>query len=253
MLGDLSRHISAQTSPAQRQYFHEYSVFYKKVASRDYQNFSKNNRTQGAVEQHFDYLKNVCLKGTRATRIDDFVHQYKNSVNIAEKKFYDSVFHSQVFVKCRLPDPSQPAKRENTYQLPESKFRKRKRRNTGYYSHNFDQKDVKFANKVTIIDKVGSVDSPPVCHSKVVTQTSNTSPASNNDSLNREALHANFANNALKNVRSAAPSIVQPEESRENIPCTRFRCSSNASDRAQLANAVWQEAIVNSTTSGGAW
>ena len=244
MLGNLSRHISTQTSPSQIQYFNEYSISYKNVASCGYQNYSINNRTQGAIEQYFGYLKNVGLKGTRATGIYDFVHQYKKTVKTAERKFYDSVLHSPFFPKfsSRLPDPSQPIKCKNVAKLPACKFIKGKQRNTGYYTQNYDHKQLKYLNKVMDEKQRNKSDYPPV---------SNISPALKNDSIGRIASCVDFSDSSLDHVKSAASSIAQPqqEDDQTNEACTRFAWQCNhISNHTHYANAVWREALHNITS-----
>lgn len=125
MLGDLSRHITAQTSENEKHYFNDYrKVYAKMIVPEKFQNISRNNLTQGVIEQHFKMLKHTFMK-EKKRRIDDFVVGYYETVCLIRKQFADTLLHSGLDFAETLKKTS----------MVKSKFKKRKKtRGKGYYT-----------------------------------------------------------------------------------------------------------------------
>ena len=116
LLGDLSRHKNVQSSFAAIKLYLEYSALYKQIQKASPNFAVENNLTQGVIEQHFNTLKNVCLKGNRICRIDDFVQKYYNELKITQQLFSDFALHHFTQMKKQI---------RKTGNVVLSKFRKR--------------------------------------------------------------------------------------------------------------------------------
>ena len=135
MLGDLSRHKSSRSNNDIKKLFDNYSAFYKVLQNTSSNITVEKNLTQGIIEQHFNSLKKVYLKGNRIGRIGDFVRKYYTELKITQKLFSDYAFHS---VMKNNKSKKQENPRSTSVVL--SKFRKRKRQQTGYYASSLAKK-----------------------------------------------------------------------------------------------------------------
>ena len=153
MLGDLSRHKSSRSNNDIKKLFDNYSAFYK-ILQNTLSNITvEKNLTQGIIEQHFNSLKKVYLKGNRIGRIDDFVQKYYTELKITQKLFSDYAFHS---VMKNNKSKKQENPRSTSVVL--SKFRKRKRQQTAYYASSLAKKKINFIGADTEIKRNNSFD-----------------------------------------------------------------------------------------------
>ena len=87
MVGHLSRHINRSTSTEESGYYAKRNEKFLKLHEVNCQTILINNRTQGAVEQHFGDIKHNYFNNGRLDRLDDFVYDYHSSIILQEKQF----------------------------------------------------------------------------------------------------------------------------------------------------------------------
>ena len=146
MIGDLSRHKKLELNGKNEICYNEYSVFFealKKLSSHFVSD--ESNCTQGIIEQHFGILKSDYLKGNRIARLDDFVQRYYEKLKITKKLFSDFILHN-----TKMIDHSETTKSRKSTSLGVSKFRKRKRRQSSYYSSPLAAKKICYVNKIDV-------------------------------------------------------------------------------------------------------
>ena len=142
MLGDLSRHKLCDDSTKQNlELYDQYSIKYNKLSNSNLQSLCADNLTQGIIEQHFYSLKQTFLKNARFGRIDSFVEEYKKQIDAEKIKFFSDFVHKGCTTKLRRKNKIASLRKKCTsiprklkFRDPESKFRKRKLRNKGYFS-----------------------------------------------------------------------------------------------------------------------
>ena len=155
MLGDLSRFSPADgpsTSKTCEQYLN-FEKLYQRFSNSSLQSIATDNRTQGIIEQHFREVKHTMMKGERCLRLDVFVEVFLKGVETLQKSFFDCVLHQGPQVgKNNLHNINQLQKKclersSKKMRLPLSKFRKRKRRNKGFFSSRNVAKQLVYANE----------------------------------------------------------------------------------------------------------
>ena len=139
LIGDLSRHANTDTLYKTQKLYDDYSLKYKQLEKLESNLVCDRNLTQGIIEQHFSSLKNVYLKGNRIGRLDTFVEQYYSELKITQKLFSDHALRS-----CLSSNKSRKPNRLKCNTVVASKFKKRKRRQTGYYSSQFAKRRIRF-------------------------------------------------------------------------------------------------------------
>ena len=117
------------------------------MSGQTFKTISYKNLTQGVIENHFYELKHTYLKGNRFVRLDDFVQQYRKEIKITEKLFANYVMHHgcKPDVKVNL-ETSSNLKSKPKSNVPQSRFKKRKRRNSSYYFSNAALNKIKSKN-----------------------------------------------------------------------------------------------------------
>ena len=159
MLGDISRHKPCTSTKQNLKLYDQYSTKYKKVIDPNLQSVCEDNLTQGIIEQHFSLLKQTFLKNARFGRIDSFVEEYKKQIDVEKIKFFADIVHKGRATKQKnrnkiasLRKKCTSTPRKLKFKVPESKFRKRKLRNKGYFSSKKVCKTLDYLNKVIEID-----------------------------------------------------------------------------------------------------
>ena len=161
LLGDLSRH---NNKIEWNNNYLEFSKEYNKLSGQTFKTISYKNLTQGVIENHFYELKHTYLKGNRFVRLDDFVQQYRKEIKITEKLFANYVMHHD----CK-PDVKVNLKSKPKSDVPQSRFKKRKRRNSGYYFSNAALNKIKSKN-ILDFDKHINLSNNKVIKEKVNTK-----------------------------------------------------------------------------------
>ena len=124
MVGELSRHARHDTPLKIQTFYYDYSAKYRKLREFESNLVYDKNLTQRIVEQHFNSLKNVYLKGNKIGRLDAFVESYYSELKITKKLFSDCALHGCVKSK---KSANKTKLKSNT--VIASKFRKKKKTN----------------------------------------------------------------------------------------------------------------------------
>ena len=125
----------------------EFSKEYNNLSGQTFKTISCKNLTQGVIENHFYELRHTYLKGNRFVCLDDFAQQYRKEIKITEKLFANYVMDHGCTpdVKVNL-ETSSNLKSKPKSDVPQSRFKKRKRRNSSYYFSNAALNKIKSKN-----------------------------------------------------------------------------------------------------------